>query len=1252
MNNSNQIMNINDRKRVAAEKREEKQLEKTRKIQIQNEIKIEKMKKKADEKVQKKQAKIDAKIIAKAQKKQTVFDEKKNTLKLQRIPEDYVVNWDTLRLVKKSGRKGKSIDRHETETSVKFFNDNAEPDFNNTLDNFNILLQHGYTGWERDGINVTHILEQIANHSMFLLVKYKNAQNILTTKYIPIKFTNINQIKNGILQTDKFIINYIGDSQSDDTIELDSWDIVSEIRIVSLSEYIKKFELQEPSLKKSRKVNGFYKMSVAKQYYGDFNLDLYQIFNQQCGERQDTISTQNKSCLIHVLENAIDKEQHYKIFAVQNYLLDSPNEINTPLCKLQTVADMIEYNIKLHMSELQSTNQRHTTRVRYYHVGKDKNNTYPTIEMVQDDSHYFIYEKTKYTSFYVKNYEKIKAFISKKPDDYEKQYSYTKERVLKDGTFSYICDVKNLVFLDSLQLVLLMKKNSMFVEYTASNILCDNFIPVPSLDNMDREQNIKAVGKSCIDLESGNKYIIISADCESMTNLSNGTICTHRVISFGYLIHDEMSEPIIITDKSGPSNIFTNIKKSLYKSIRNVIEKHPIKKPTIIMYFHNAKYDMTLLKGIFFSNSELTKDNIFYSADIWLNEFFPYDKNNAIKIQVRDSYKLFSMSLNDAAKMLQVDICKKEAMGYSYHNIDNMINHKCEIEKYKTHVKPAHRHLLLEAIMANEELYEYNEKDQTFNPTLYYNDYLKQDVNVLQKCLTTFRSLMFEITNQDVFDSLTISSIAHKYVIAQNCYTKCTEVSGLLRQYIQKTVRGGRVYANEKYKQTIIEENVVDFDAVSLYPSAMKRLCEEYGIPTGLVKKLPTSVKTIQDLPEHTFYCVRILITKINKTQQIPCLTIKQGLTLKYINELPDGKPYEDFVNQITLEDYIKYHEIEYEILDGIYWNQETNTNLGKIVEKLHLERKKHKKTNVPLATLIKLIMNSIYGKTCSKRSDKQTIFKSKKQAATYIKNNFGIIQSLENIMNENGKCTNVKLITRKYDESKSLNYIGSAILSMSKRIMSEVFDIMNDHNYPVYYTDTDSIHMREQDLQPLCDLYYTKYNRHLTSKDLELGQLHSDFSQNAPTQNVKSILHIPIASKIYMDVLSGDDTTNNKQYLSTHVRIKGITNGGINAKIQEIVSKLPSTTIQSKRYENLNRILHGDYTTNYGNFDEIEATIILFKRIMTGKLTRFNMNPVNTVSMVYSTCGVICREQDKFIKTIQIKNGNLVDDENYFQDF
>jgi hypothetical protein len=449
---------------------------------------------------------------------------------------------------------------------------------------------------------------------------------------------------------------------------------------------------------------------------------------------------------------------------------------------------------------------------------------------------------------------------------------------------------------------------------------------------------------------------------------------------------------------------------------------------------------------------------------------------------------------------------------------------------------------------------------------------------------------------------LTISTIGYEYATSKGCFNDLSLVKGGLREFIQKSVKGGRVFVNPEYQGEEIDKPIEDFDGVSLYPSSMKRLCQEYGLPVGKIKRGTT--QTYEYYEAKTWYVVRIIINKINKKQQIPCVSIKDKESLKYVNEI--NKPIEVYVDKTTLNDYINFQHIDYEIIEGVYWDEGFNKRLGDVIQKLHEDRCVYKQTNKPLASMIKLIMNSIYGKTGQRSSETETVFVGNEKVEQYIYDHYGVISSWEQT------AFNTKIVKRKFDTSYSLNYVASSILSMSKRIMNEVFSVMNDANMPVYYTDTDSIHMNQSDVLELGKQYTNVYGKELIGKNL--GQFHTDFDMDGCT-DVFSIKHIPLKPKIYLDILQGTDKKTGETKYDTHVRIKGITSAGIEQQIK--------------------------VRQNEG-VDRINATLNLFRDLKNGKMVNFVMNPTDfDVCFEFSLEGVKTRKVG-WVRSMKLTENNI----------
>ena len=57
-------------------------------------------------------------------------------------------------------------------------------------------------------------------------------------------------------------------------------------------------------------------------------------------------------------------------------------------------------------------------------------------------------------------------------------------------------------------------------------------------------------------------------------------------------------------------------------------------------------------------------------------------------------------------------------------------------------------------------------------------------------------------------------------MLKPGCYDNVYQVSGAIQQFISRCVVGGRVMTNSN-KQYHVKKKIADFDACSLYPSAM-----------------------------------------------------------------------------------------------------------------------------------------------------------------------------------------------------------------------------------------------------------------------------------------------------------------------------------------------------------------------------------------------------------------------------------------------
>ena len=413
--------------------------------------------------------------------------------------------------------------------------------------------------------------------------------------------------------------------------------------------------------------------------------------------------------------------------------------------------------------------------------------------------------------------------------------------------------------------------------------------------------------------------------------------------------------------------------------------------------------------------------------------------------------------------------------------------------------------------------------------------YCLRDCEVLYYGLKKFEEMTMELfNNANGLRFLTISSLSF-YVMTENCFSGLDKYCGDIKKFIRKAIRGGRcmVQNNQKIK---VNDEIVDFDACSLYPSAMSRLY----LPTGKVyasndkEEIKLIYKCLMDEKQviHTekkFVSAMIIkckIIKVGKNRTFPLLSIMKDGISNYTNSM---KGKEVYLTHIELQDFIKYQEGEVEFLECIYWVGDKDTRMAEKIKYFYNLRAQYKKEGNQLQEVLKLFMNSSYGKTIQKDTENEDRMFNKNTTDIFLKNNYGRIKEVIEINNETYWI--------KLNGSSSCNYIpvhiGCLILGMSKRIMNEVICTAEDNNIDVYYQDTDSIHIKRKDVESLARAFEASFGRELIG--VEMGQFHVDFPliNNKETWSKKSIF---LGKKCYIDCLTNIDGEE-----EDFIRMKGV---------------------------------------------------------------------------------------------------------------
>jgi hypothetical protein len=575
-----------------------------------------------------------------------------------------------------------------------------------------------------------------------------------------------------------------------------------------------------------------------------------------------------------------------------------------------------------------------------------------------------------------------------------------------------------------------------------------------------------------------------------------------------------------------------------------IYDKYKDKKE-IVMYYHNLRYDWFLIRDCenITHTSSTIKAGSYYKVNI---------KFNDLKIELRDSAKLIAEPLKRFSGMFGLGNSKKEYIMYKlyrdsnafrnsiilkplydYNSIKTVYDSNCkEIAKpeeyalvsYYQYEDIAIHKTIIENIFKDGSEFIKSIDTPLGNYRYYHIDhyrwYLDYDCIVLRDGLTEFRKQMKDILGIDPASVLTISSLVHRKAIEEGCYEDIYNVYGGLQTFIQKAAFGGRVataYNTKHYHRGRVE----DFDGVSLYPSAIYRLCQTMGLPKGQAKKLLFDPID----KDYSYYVVEIEILEHSKPQQIafPCILTKGKRT--YTNKVKGERV---IIDMITLQDWIEFCDLKYRFIRGVYWDEGYNNKLGNLVKTLFDERLKAKKENNNCKqTMLKLCLNSLYGKTLIKRSSSKQVTVPKYKYEKYLVKNFDMIKKFEH----HGSSTVFTLKNYAYDHSNTV-HCGAMILSMSKRIMNEVMSVAEDNNIEILYQDTDSMHIVHDDCESIFDKngvevftkgaictleteFRNKYGRELIGKNL--GQFHCDFEIGG-AKNIYAKETIILGKKCYYD--------------------------------------------------------------------------------------------------------------------------------------
>lgn len=593
------------------------------------------------------------------------------------------------------------------------------------------------------------------------------------------------------------------------------------------------------------------------------------------------------------------------------------------------------------------------------------------------------------------------------------------------------------------------------------------------------------------------------------------------------------------------------------------------------VYFHNLAYDYRFI-ALYGLSGALKKGNCVMKATI---------KYDTKKIHLKDSLPLLSCPLSRLATMFKLENIQKEIFPYKYYTHTRL---KSDIGVI------AESGLLEDKKWSVDDYILFNDNidkipgcrlsDATYSMVKYSEFYCMQDVEILRLAINKFRESFISEFNIDIHAYLTLPSIANE-VFNQRVYYpngKLYKVGGHPHHYMRNAVYGGRCMTayNKKWH---IQQPISDFDAVSLYPSAISRLYTVEGIPEVLdLSTLDshvnlTAIPSKLSRPSTSAFIVQIKITNVKCHYPFPLITTRtsDGLNLNSDVGITAESPVYMTVSDILLSDLVEFHKITFDIIDGYIWCGNINYDMQKVIIDIFKKRVEYKNEKMPdgsignpLQEVYKLLMNAVYGKTIQKAITTKTIYieEGEKLEKVWIRHYNAITEDITICNYEsNPNCPNIHAITMNKSINKHFVYIllGVHILDMSKRIMNEVMCLAYNKKCSIFYQDTDSMHILTSDIPKLEKAYKNKYDRELIGSSM--GQFHSDFTplyKNGPSPVATESFFV--GKKIYYDHLESPakDATFDALTFGDHFRGKGLTDVSIiNASIYySDIENLPLT--------------------------------------------------------------------------------------------
>ena len=591
-------------------------------------------------------------------------------------------------------------------------------------------------------------------------------------------------------------------------------------------------------------------------------LRRYQIFETLVDEKGNRIVELEDCCFVHAL-----KVSHLFPENVLNQIRLRIQTRYLPFKSIDEICEEFKICLLLHYIDQNINRQVSPQNKRYFGVKQDEASY--CVEMNLFQKHFFIEEATPISCYYIKNIEREKEENSMK-EYVEYRNIYRKARA----------------FCRSGELIKLLFEKGYFVPITYGHYLVLNtefhkFQDSNSIDydlHYDEDYCSKLITKQKDNKKDNQKIFFADFESDVSGDIHRPFLC------------------VLQNENGTETKVFKE--GSCGKDLLDYLPNNSI------TYFHNLAYDIRMVAHFGICKSIIKGTRCLSAKIVW--------KNKALYF--KDSLALFNCKLSQLPSMFGLNNIEKELFPYKYYTYtklaeseiltdnDDVISVGTISEAGVYEDKPWGEEEYSQFKLNIEKIGALIGENQ-FDMYKYAEFYCMQDVRILRESFNIFRAGFKSDFNIDVFNFISISSLANE-VFRQNVYIpnqKLYKLGGHVRHFCSKAVYGGRCMCafNKKWH---IKANLCDYDAVSLYPSAMARLWTVEGKP----KVIEQEQLNMDFLSKQTAYIVQIKITEVRKHYPFPLIVQKKdGLNLNDDNitepimMIVDNIYFEDLINKI-----------------------------------------------------------------------------------------------------------------------------------------------------------------------------------------------------------------------------------------------------------------------------------------------------------------------------------------------------------------